>query len=79
MGRFIYLYSNDSGCALAGFDEWNIFDILENTDYGSHSTIVSKKTIYKEYNDNKYVHIFKKWKDKNGNDVWRWFDSLCIN
>lgn len=78
MEKFIYLYRNNSGCALESFDEWDLFDDkIQN--YVGHSKLVSKKTINKEKSDNKYLHIFKKWKNANGNDVWRWFASECIN
>lgn len=78
MGKFIYLYRNNSACWLNSFNEWDLFeDKIQG--YVSHSKLVSNKTINREKDDNKYLHIFKKWKNANGNDVWRWFDSLCIN
>lgn len=75
--KFIYMYSNCSHCYR---DLMNEFELIENDEMKYlifHSKEVSNKTINKEKEDNKFLHIFKEHKN-NRISTWKWYASYCI-
>lgn len=75
--KFIYFYNNESACTINNFDEYDLLE-NENNNYVSHSREVSKKTIYKESNNNKFIHIFKEHKNGYGISIYTHYASCCL-
>ena len=69
---YIYIYNNNAKIEI---EEITIeYLISNNIKYEKHSKYIKRKTIIKEKDDNKYLHIFKRHK----NDNYIFDNSYCI-
>lgn len=69
--KYLYVYNNNSQCNVDNIDINNI----DNIEGVFHSKIVTLKTMLKDKGNNKYVHIFKRYK----NDIYKYTTTLIIS
>lgn len=76
--KYLYIYSDNSVIKETTFDDQNE-EFFINETYEFHSIDnLKKKTILKESNGKKFLHIFKKH-SKMWGDTYKYYASYCIS